>query len=277
MPIQSRNDAVEVEERISRVFAAAPGRCVGEVRGLFVEALGFNPAFGRVSLTGVTGNVRLPDAAERVAEMDGVHVLFIRLPSSKTDRVRNADVDLAAKLLADQLGDDLLLVFTNPLPRQLHFILTDFSGARPTLRRTVVYRVLLRRTAIQQVSNIYWNYQATGSIRTALDQAFDVEPVTREFFAEYKRIFESAEQCVTGFPNTDAGTEARRSFVQTLFNRLMFAYFLSRKGWLTFQNDKDYLNALWQDYLAQPTHGDSTPPDSRRRSSPALTTPIPGT
>ena len=52
--------------------------------------------------------------------------------------------------------------------------------------------------------------------------------------------------------------KAQRSFVQTLFNWLMFVYFLSRKGWLTFQNDKDYLNALWQDYLAQPTHGDST-------------------
>ena len=30
----------------------------------------------------------------------------------------------------------------------------------------------------------------------------------------------------------------------------MFVYFLSRKGWLTFGGDKDYLNALWQDYQA---------------------------
>ena len=36
-------------------------------------------------------------------------------------------------------------------------------------------------------------------------------------------------------------------FVQTLFNRLMFVYFLSRKGWLSFGGDKDYLNALWRD------------------------------
>ena len=44
--------------------------------------------------------------------------------------------------------------------------------------------------------------------------------------------------------------EAKRLFVQTLFNRLMFVYFLSRKGWLTFGGDKDYLNALWQEYQA---------------------------
>ena len=42
--------------------------------------------------------------------------------------------------------------------------------------------------------------------------------------------------------------ETKRRFVQTLFNRLMFVYFLSRKGWLSFNGDKDYLNALWQDY-----------------------------
>ncbi len=211
MPIQSRNDAAEVEERISRIFAASPERRATEVRGMFAEALDFNAASGQVSLAGATGNVHLPVAAERVAEMDGVHVLFIALPVSSTDRVRKAEVDAAAKLLAGQLGDDLLVVFTNPSATQLHIILPSFAGARPTLRRMVVDRDLPRRTAIQQVSNIYWNYQGKGSIRAALDEAFDVEPVTRNFFGEYKRIFESVEQSVTGFPNNDVGKENRRS------------------------------------------------------------------
>ena len=250
MPIKNREDAVEVEERISRVFAAPWGQRAAEVRWLFVEVLDFNAASGQVSLAGATGNVHLPVAAERVAEMDGVHVLFVPLPVSNTDRVRKAEVDAAAKSLADQLGDDLLLVFTNPSASQIHIVLPSFTGARPTLRRMVVDRDLPRRTAIQQASNIYWNYQTGGSIRTALDQAFDVEPVTRDFFGEYKRIFEAAEQSITGFPNTNTGKENRRSFVQTLFNRLMFVYFLSRKGWLTFNGDADYLNALWRDYRA---------------------------
>ena len=45
--------------------------------------------------------------------------------------------------------------------------------------------------------------------------------------------------------------EDKRLYVQTLFNRLMFVYFLSRKGWLTFNGKKDYLDALWKDYVAQ--------------------------
>ena len=167
MPIQNRDDAVEVEERISRVFAASPEQRAAEVRGVFAEVLDFNAASGQVSLAGAMSNVNLPEAAERIAEMDGVDVLFIALPGSNTGRVRKAEVDAAAKLLAGQLGDDLLLVFTNPSATQLHIILPTFTGARPTLRRMVVDRDLPGRTAIQQVSNIYWNYQASGSIRTA--------------------------------------------------------------------------------------------------------------
>ena len=38
--------------------------------------------------------------------------------------------------------------------------------------------------------------------------------------------------------------EERKLFCQSLFNRLMFLYFLQRKGWLTFKGDADYLAAL---------------------------------
>ena len=71
MPIQNREDAVEVEERIGRIFAASPGQRAAEIRELFVEVLDFNAASGQVSLAGATENVSLPEAAERVAEMDG--------------------------------------------------------------------------------------------------------------------------------------------------------------------------------------------------------------
>ena len=67
-----------------------------------------------------------------------------------------------------------------------------------------------------------------------------------------------SEQRISGF-NTDAEdkaeaereTEARRLFLQTVFNRLMFVHFLSRKQWLTFDGDKDYLKALWQSYQSR--------------------------
>ena len=250
MPIKSREDAVEVEERIERIFDSAPRERAGAIRGMFVEVLDFDAASGWVELTGAPGNADLPNSAERIAQLDGVHVVYVALATRGTDRVRKGEAVAAAKRIAEQLGDDLLLVFTNPSVSQLHIIHPSFEGAQPTLRRMVVERDVPRRTAVQQVSNIYWNRKETGSVRTALEKAFDVEPVTKAFFAEYKKIFEAAEESVSGFGDDKEEKDAKRLFVQTLFNRLMFVYFLQRKGWLSFQGEKDYLNALWDDYCS---------------------------
>ena len=250
MPIVNREDAVEVESRIGRIFSASSSARAGEIRALFVEVLDFDPASGNASLDRAPDNVTLPSSAERIAELDGVHVLYVALDTTETERVRKGEVAAAAKLIAEQLGDDLLLVFTNTSASQLHLIQPSFEGARPTLRRMIVDRDLPRRTAVQQVSNIYWNRRETGSIRSALDKTFDVEAVTRAFFEEYKRVFDLAIDRVEGFASGDEEQESKKLFVQTLFNRLMFIYFLSRKGWLNFGGDKDYLNALWRDYQA---------------------------
>ena len=246
MPIRNREDAVEVEERMVRIFAAYSRDRAAAVRGLFVEVLDFNAATGQLDLR-AAGRAELPDDADRIAELDGVHVLLIALTSSQTDRVSKTSVDAAARVIADQLGDDLLLIFTNTSASQLHLILPDFAGPSPTLRRMVVERDLPRRTAVQQVSNIYWSHSQQVGIRAALKATFDVEPVTREFFAGYRRIFEAVENSVDGF---ESDAEDKRLFVQTLFNRLMFVYFLQRKGWLAFNGDRDYLNALWNSYRA---------------------------
>jgi hypothetical protein len=65
----------------------------------------------------------------------------------------------------------------------------------------------------------------------ALEDAFNVEAVTTAFFQQYREVFERVQGLIKGFPNTDDGREAKKLFVQTFFNRLMFIYFLSRKGW----------------------------------------------
>ena len=148
-------------------------------------------------------------------------------------------------------GEDMLLLFSNAATSQLHWIYPDFgSGTNPSLRRMVVERDLPRRTVVQQISNIYWRYGELGNLLDSIKEAFDVEPVTKQFFARYKELFEAAEAQITGFRED----EERKQFVQTLFNRLMFVYFLSRKGWLKYEGETDYLNALWDAYAEHPEH-----------------------
>ncbi len=253
MPILNREDAAEVDERIDLIFGVTSSKArAAAIREMFVETLDFDRADGLVSLANAPSGVNLPPSAERVAQLDGVHVAYVSLNIAGTDRVRAAEASAASRLIADQLGEDLLLVFTNSSCSQLHFISPAFTGTRPTLRRMIVERDLPRRTAVQQVSNIYWRYRDLGGIRTALAEAFDVEPVTKRFFQEYRRVFELAERSVSGFASSDDETESKRLFVQTVFNRLLFIYFLQRKGWLKFRNDYDYLNALWRDYQSDP-------------------------
>ena len=88
MPIQNRNDAVEVETQIASIFAAPPDGRTNAIRRLFVETLDFNGASGQVRLVGAAANAVLPDAAERIAVLDGVQVLYVGLDTDVTARRR---------------------------------------------------------------------------------------------------------------------------------------------------------------------------------------------
>ena len=255
MPIINRQDAAEVEEHIKRIFDAPTSNDRAHaVRGLFTQVLDFELTFDyEVGLEGAAKGIALPGSAELVAQLDGVDVVYVDMSqvNKHKERVLKADVQETARLISRELGEDLLMVFSNGTRSQLHFVLPSFSGKTISLRRMIIERDLPRRTAIQQLSNIYWERRKSSDIRAALESAFDVEKVTRDFFNEYKTVFENAKQLVTGFEGDD---DAKNLFVQTVFNRLMFIYFISRKGWLEFQGDKEYLNAVWNDYDANPIH-----------------------
>jgi len=85
-----------------------------------------------------------------------------------------------------------------------------------------------------------------------LEEAFNVEPVTNEFFREYRRIFEEAEATI----KVNWSDDKKRLYTQRFFNRVMFIAFLERKGWLRFEKSsgrKDYLRSLFEDYYHNET------------------------
>ena len=244
MPILDIEDAVDVKERIDEFFAARPERRPDVLRRLFVEILDFQASSGQLALTSAATGVQLPDHAERIAELDGVRVLFAPLDTRRINKREAADL---ARIVERELGDRMLLLLNNDTADQLHLIYPRFDGgSTPKLQRLIFERDGHNRTSLGQTANLYQRYQQTHDLMGALKEAFDVGPITDKFFEEYRRIFRHAERVVRGFEPREA--EHRKQFVQTLFNRLMFVYFLSRKGWLKFDGDTDYLNALWADY-----------------------------
>lgn len=74
--------------------------------------------------------------------------------------------------------------------------------------------------------------------------AFDVERVTDRFFVSYRDVFEEVEGEVK---KSISNREQARLYTQRLFNRLMFIYFIQKKGWLSFNGDKNYLRSLFSE------------------------------
>jgi len=75
------------------------------------------------------------------------------------------------------------------------------------------------------------------------DDAFNVNRVTNKFYKEYRDYFHSVQETVVAwnkgiaeFQNSDQ-RDKLHAFVQRLMGRLMFLYFLQRKGWLGGRSD----------------------------------------
>ncbi len=71
----------------------------------------------------------------------------------------------------------------------------------------------------------------TGRVRAA----FDVTPVTKRFYERFKKEHEAFLQFLNGIPDI----ETQESYVSVMLNRLMFIYFIQKKGFLN--GDTDYL------------------------------------
>ena len=250
MPIANVRDAFEVGDRLDDILTEGnEERRIGHIRSLFVESLDWQYADGLIPLQAARGG-RIPSDAHLVASRDGTSVVYVALTNVDTDRITATAVNAAARSLGDTLSDDLLLLFANRSGDQFHIIHPDLSHSRPRLQRMVARRGEHHRTVVQQLANMWDDYGRNGkTVREAIVAAFSVEPVTKRFFAEYRRVFQEAKNAITGFEDE----RELHLFTQTLFNRLMFVYFVSRKGWLQFDGDTDYLNALWRDYESRRT------------------------
>ena len=80
-----------------------------------------------------------------------------------------------------------------------------------------------------------------------LEQAFSIEPVTREFFGKYKQLFLDLKDELYKTIAHDAKIEAEfagkninpANFAKKLLGQIVFLYFLQKKGWLGVGRDED--------------------------------------
>ncbi len=84
------------------------------------------------------------------------------------------------------------------------------------------------------------------AIQQRHDEAFDVEVVTKEFFQRFARLFYQVRDEIAQDPGLESDAD---DHAQMLLDRLLFLYFIQKKGWLA--EDPDYLYNRFCDGHAQ--------------------------
>lgn len=77
--------------------------------------------------------------------------------------------------------------------------------------------------------------------RSVWRDAFNIKPVTDEFYGTLKEVFDAVQAGVKGLSG-----ENRRFFAELVVNRMVFLKFVEKKGWL--DDDQDYLYKRFQEY-----------------------------
>ena len=145
-----------------------------------------------------------------------------------------------------------LLIFTLPDDSGLQFATGKLSPGNPNrlsdILRVSTYWDNQNRTALDCLDLIGDAIARSEVPEDAFRRGLSVQPVTEKFFSDYKASY---DRTVARIAEAMGKAEAEQ-FTQTLFNRLLFIHFISKKGWTTWNGNPEYLKALWTDYQNRP-------------------------
>lgn len=205
------------------------------------------------SIASASQIARIPLAGDRT-----VAVLEVRV-TGQVDLQRNRVGlrNLVARIIGQEGADAVLAFFVGDAPdyrfsfaaRTNSFTADGQLEQNETAPRRYTYLFgpgLPCRTALERLELL--RSLGTRAQLADLIDAFKVEPLFKEFYRDYGRVFEAVESLVRP---TLPEKEPLRLFTQRLFNRLMFLAFVERKGWLRFGQHAAYLAALWNDHNAK--------------------------
>ena len=249
------------QEQLAAMAGQTNAEHPAALRAIAARVLGFTPADAILDVD----RPQLPDTAAVIGTLPNefgpdylaVHYDLSAGPDAgRRDYITLAQVQAANERLQRHAAAEHypLLIFTLPDGGGVQFVTGNPTPGNPQRLQDVIrvtaYWRRENRTALDCLEQV-GKAIAEGKVpQQAFHDGFSLEPVTKAFFAEYKTTYDRAVSNLLasgGIAPTDAG-----QFTQTLFNRLLFIHFVSRKGWLSFNGDPDYLNALWRDHQSGP-------------------------
>ncbi len=113
--------------------------------------------------------------------------------------------------------------------------------------------------ALRLTANIFGEPDWTLETRKAWLSAWDVEAVTKRFFAEFRKTFSLVKEEIRAHSRRVSDADLH-TFTLTLINRLLFCWFIQQKKWLA--HDPAFLTRFWEQLhidhrRREDTHGDA--------------------
>lgn len=182
-------------------------------------------------------------------------VFIVQTTGLETSLIRDL-----AKSFSDKYENVLLVV--TPNYSTFNFVLPEFERTGTGKHKLKITKLFVQKndvyyTATQVLSNIYYEGSETWrEVYKKWKDAFSVKKVTEEFFEDYTKVFFDIREVLKrqGITQKDS-----HEFTLQLLNRIMFIYFVSKKGWLN--GDYRFMRKYWDSYKSE--RGDGTAkPDS---------------
>lgn len=131
-------------------------------------------------------------------------------------------------------------------------VATEPKKVKLLLRILLIDPQNVYHTDIEVLNNIFISpdEQKPEVIWRKHSEAFSVERVTKEFFEAYKSALRFIKEEIL-IPQKKASYQEVHSFSQQLLSRIMFLYYVQKKGWLKWKDyvrDKRYIRNLWERY-----------------------------
>ncbi len=180
-----------------------------------------------------------------IMSVDKLNVFLVEAKSLTRPFVR-----YISKIFSDMYIQFLLFITVDY--SEIHVIFPDYEKKEVGKHKLKTTTLNLKRdelyyTDIEIISNIYLADEKSTwrDIWRIWKDAFNVEKVTKKFFEDYQEIFLKVRK---DLKKQKVETKTAHEFTLQLLNRIMFIYFISKKGWLN--DDKKFMKSYWGSYKA---------------------------
>jgi len=209
-----------------------------DFKTLFVEELGWDHYTSTLDIPVDSQNFALGT----IAEKRGVVVFVCGLTSNES----MPDYSIRRKIerqVTKSHHEHLIIYLNADKTRQVWQWVKRQPGKPAQCREHTYYAGQSGDLLIQKIDNLVFTLDDEEKGVTILDasrrtrKAFDVEKVTRKFYDRFKTEHEKFLKFLQGIPEE----KFQRWYISVMLNRLMFIYFIQKKGFL--DNNTDYLRS----------------------------------